>query len=325
MYNAHGTSDNHYVHGSTRLHLDVTGAINIMLYATCLDDGRPGGAIWHIFPLASQFVLREFLRNERTVEPGGPGDPIHNQTTYLTPALLELLDKKHGIRPYIFHQTPGDTIFIPASCPHQVSSYSISPAYLNIREMQVSNMTDSIKLACDFLDVESLSASHQLKEGFREQRLAHNWPEDVLQFEVTLWHAWRSLYKQKSQLTDTLLNTIPAIAPTPTPNFMPMDINASSSSDNGVAHSKEESRRARRRLNRKQRTDAQRSQRKPGHNCRCPLCPQSGYFNKRGLLHHLWVHDKLHDLNEAYGPLYFLGNRLIAFLSIHQASYHMSD
>ena len=121
LYIAHGDSQNHNRHGSTRLHLDVTGAVNIMLYGAHLPDGQPGGALWHIFPSQSTSILRNFLRNEANAGVQGSGDPIHNQTNYLTPASLQLLAEKYGVYPFTIRQRPGDAVFIPAGCPHQVS------------------------------------------------------------------------------------------------------------------------------------------------------------------------------------------------------------
>ncbi|KDQ50664.1 hypothetical protein JAAARDRAFT_141628, partial [Jaapia argillacea MUCL 33604] len=36
-------------HGTTRLHLDATDTINILLHASPGPDGELGGALWHIF------------------------------------------------------------------------------------------------------------------------------------------------------------------------------------------------------------------------------------------------------------------------------------
>jgi JmjC domain, hydroxylase len=121
MYNANGSSQNHR-HGSTKLHLDVTGALNLMLYAAPLPDGSRGFAVWHIFPSMATAMLRDFFRTEPAVSSRGPGDPIHNQNIYLTPELLQILADKHGVYPYVIHQHPGDAVFIPAGCAHQVGS-----------------------------------------------------------------------------------------------------------------------------------------------------------------------------------------------------------
>jgi hypothetical protein len=124
MYIAYGHEQNHLCHGSTRLHLDVTSAINILLYAVDRRDGSPGGAVWHIFAPEVASELRKFMRNE-PIAFKGRGDPIHDQATYLTPHLLQALDRDHGIRPYIIRQQPGDAVYIPAGCAHQVRSASV--------------------------------------------------------------------------------------------------------------------------------------------------------------------------------------------------------
>jgi hypothetical protein len=120
MYNAHGDEHNHLRQGSTRLHLDVTSAVNIMLYAVDLPDGSPGGALWHIFTPETASRLREFMRQHPEIAYSGIGDPIHDQTTYLTPPLIQALDREYGIRPYTFMQHPGEAVYIPAGCAHQV-------------------------------------------------------------------------------------------------------------------------------------------------------------------------------------------------------------
>jgi hypothetical protein len=59
--------------------------------------------------------------------------------------------------------------------------------------MQVCNQADAIKIASDFLCAESLTASQILSDELRQQRSIKEWPDDVLQLEMTMWYAWRSL------------------------------------------------------------------------------------------------------------------------------------
>jgi len=209
---------------------------------------------------------------------------------YLTPALLRLLAERRDIRPFTIHQRPGDAVFIPAGCAHQVR-YGNIPDHtrLTTTNLQVSNISDSIKIACDFLDSESLAASSRLRHELREQRLVRRWPEDVLQFEVTLWHAWTSLLMQKEHLTAMFLNTGPIAIPMLAPTFATALESAMCvvANANGAVLSRLEKRQEKRRLFRKRIADAQRSREKPGHDCQCPLCPQPAYFNRHGLLHHL--------------------------------------
>jgi lysine-specific demethylase 3 len=118
MYNAQVTfqDDNH--HGSTRLHLDLTDAVNIMIWASNLVDGKPGYAIWHIFAAEALPLLRRFLIEEGVFK--GKGISVHSQAICMTPAVLQRLFDKYGIRPYIIHQYVGQAVYIPAGCAHQV-------------------------------------------------------------------------------------------------------------------------------------------------------------------------------------------------------------
>jgi hypothetical protein len=38
-----------------------------------------------------------------------------------------------------------------------------------------------------------------LVQEHRKQRLVHSWPDDVLQFDTTLWHAWGSLQRLRDE------------------------------------------------------------------------------------------------------------------------------
>ncbi len=119
MYNALASvyDDDHA--GSTRLHLDLSDAVNILVYASTTADSRPGYALWHIFAPEDSATIRTYL--EKKSPDTKPGDPIHNQDTYLTPCMLADLEKMYSVRPYIVRQYIGDAVFIPAGCAHQAS------------------------------------------------------------------------------------------------------------------------------------------------------------------------------------------------------------
>lgn len=57
----------------------------------------------------------------------------------------------------------------------------------------MSNQADAIKIACDFISIENLSATQQIANELREHRLAVGSGEDVLQLEPTLWYSWVGL------------------------------------------------------------------------------------------------------------------------------------
>ena len=118
MYNAQATLQDDRHHGSTCLHMDLTDAVNIMLWAAGSADGGPGYAVWDIFPPEAAPILREFSRQQAGFE--GKGDPIHSQTICLTPASLKLLREKYGVRSHRIYQYAGEAVYIPAGCAHQV-------------------------------------------------------------------------------------------------------------------------------------------------------------------------------------------------------------
>ncbi|KAI0055725.1 hypothetical protein BV25DRAFT_1815200, partial [Artomyces pyxidatus] len=118
MYNAYGPGNGGRLVCSTRLHMDMTDACNMMAHSEPFNNRETGTARWHIFPWGSIPILREFLRT--TVNFSGAGDPIHSQSIYLDDSLLDLLASQHNVRPYTIDQRPGDVVYIPAGCPHQV-------------------------------------------------------------------------------------------------------------------------------------------------------------------------------------------------------------
>jgi lysine-specific demethylase 3 len=126
-YNALASVQDNYHSGSTRLHKDLTDAVNIMLWAAEFAKGVPGRALWHIFPAAASRIINEFLRRRGFT---GLGDLIHLQQVYLTPALLNFLFEQTGVRPWTILQQPGDAVYIPAGCAHQVRlSFALSYKY----------------------------------------------------------------------------------------------------------------------------------------------------------------------------------------------------
>ncbi|KAA1477404.1 hypothetical protein DENSPDRAFT_753068, partial [Dentipellis sp. KUC8613] len=175
MYSAFGTVDDDSHHGSTRLHKDVTDAVNVMAHASAPPEGASGGARWVIFHRRDAPALSKLLRELPEFQFQGPGDPIHSQSIYLTPRDLQLLHDVHHITPYVFTQRPGDSVFIPAGSPHQVCNFS-----------------DSIKIAYDFICMENLSTTLELAQEYRQERLT-NEGDDVLQIYKTLWDAWHCL------------------------------------------------------------------------------------------------------------------------------------
>ena len=103
-----------YNEGSTRLHLDVTSAVNILVYSENAEDG---GADWTIFKREDSAKLRAYLREKRGTE---TSDPIHSQQYFLTQADFTELAAR-DVYPFRFLQKYGHAVSIPAGCAHQVS------------------------------------------------------------------------------------------------------------------------------------------------------------------------------------------------------------
>ncbi|RDX39951.1 hypothetical protein OH76DRAFT_1334154, partial [Lentinus brumalis] len=175
MYIALGSVFDDQHSGSTRLHLDLSDAVNILMWASRTADDRPGSALWHIFAKEDAPDIRKFLRTIPGDSGRLIGDPIHDQSTYLTKSSLDQLYSRFGVRPYIIRQFVGDAVFIPAGCAHQVC-----------------NLADCIKIASDFVSPESVPICKSLSQEFRIQRLTQGWPADVIPFEHMLYNTWIS-------------------------------------------------------------------------------------------------------------------------------------
>ncbi|CAO1620852.1 unnamed protein product [Sympodiomycopsis kandeliae] len=205
MYNAWPSREDQVAKGSTRLHMDIADAVNIMYYAApCAttqeeeeseDDEyseekkkRSGSAAWDIFPARDSHKIRDYLRRTRKGVPTWE-DPIHSQKYFLDNDDRRSLWTSYGVRSWRIYQRPGDSVFIPAGCAHQVC-----------------NLTDCMKIAVDFVSPENVTRCFNLTSEFRlmSNNLVKSWKEDVLQLKSMLWHSWRACramegYKYTSQ------------------------------------------------------------------------------------------------------------------------------
>lgn len=55
--------------------------------------------------------------------------------------------------------------------------------------MQVCNVRNAVKVACDFLSIENLARTHHIASELRLQRLVSQ-GDDILQLHTALWYAW---------------------------------------------------------------------------------------------------------------------------------------
>ncbi|TKY89675.1 hypothetical protein EX895_001460 [Sporisorium graminicola] len=180
MYNAWPSSEANGGHGTTRLHMDIADAVNIMLYAApptgddVADEHRPGVAVWDIFRAEDAETLRAFLR-EKHAKLKLQDDPIHIQRFFITAPQRVELYRKHGVQSWRIYQKAGEAVFIPAGCAHQVC-----------------NLTDCVKVAVDFVSPQNVERCFKLTAEFRELLKDYKkaWKEDVLSLRTTLWYAW---------------------------------------------------------------------------------------------------------------------------------------
>jgi hypothetical protein len=192
MYNAYGSSDGEGGAGTTNLHLDMADAVNVLVYASYVDnlpetgaDGAPcsdytvrpahvpAAAVWDIYRLEDLPKIRQFLMtvaNERGIR---VDDPVHDQIFYLDQTLRDRLYRTYGVQGWRIFQNPGDAVFVPAGCAHQVCNYA-----------------SCIKVAMDYVSPENVSRCAQLTGEFRLLSQGHRRKQDILQLNSILYHAW---------------------------------------------------------------------------------------------------------------------------------------
>lgn len=179
-------------YGTTKLHLDVTDALNNMVWSA--DPSSPA-ALWHIFPADSIDTLRMFLRE--TIPGMQYRDPVHAQSIYLSQAMLTELASRYNVHAWTVYQRVGDVVFIPAGCAHQVKCSHIcgQDVCTDHTHSKVWNLQGAIKLACDFVSMENLDRTVGLLVEQRRYRIQMRGigPPDVLQLHSLLWYAWLSV------------------------------------------------------------------------------------------------------------------------------------
>ncbi|XP_018111565.1 lysine-specific demethylase 3B isoform X2 [Xenopus laevis] len=204
MYNAYGliTAEDRRV-GTTNLHLDVSDAVNVMVYVGIpegessedeevlrtieegdaddvtkkrIHDGKEKpGALWHIYAAKDAEKIRELLRkvgDEQGQENPPDHDPIHDQSWYLDQTLRKRLYDEYGVQGWAIVQFLGDAVFIPAGAPHQVH-----------------NLYSCIKVAEDFVSPEHVKHCFSLTQEFRHLSNTHTNHEDKLQVKNIIYHA----------------------------------------------------------------------------------------------------------------------------------------
>ncbi|KZF24689.1 hypothetical protein L228DRAFT_267001 [Xylona heveae TC161] len=153
---------------TTNLHLDVTDAINIMVYAST-SSGEEGSeqtdkpaAVWDIFEPRSTQFLNRFLRQK--YKDLKVDDPVNRQLFFLTDADLKVLDSEEWgyTKSFRIFQEPGDAVLIPAGCAHQVA-----------------NGRSCIKVAVDFISPERIYVCADIMKSFRDLAANYEYHEQI--------------------------------------------------------------------------------------------------------------------------------------------------
>nr|QDF21461.1 lysine-specific demethylase 3A [Brachionus koreanus] len=191
--------------GTTNLHVDISDAVNLMVYVSDLDtnsepndlsekkmlkvlkdsnclqehidrylNNEKPGALWHIFKPNDADNIRTFLslrdiKREKEIVNGN--DPIHDQTNYLNKKMIEDLKSEYNVEVFTIVQFLGDAIFIPSGAPHQVR-----------------NLSSCIKVAGDFVTPHGITDCLLLTEQIRELSENHINHEDKLQVKNIIYH-----------------------------------------------------------------------------------------------------------------------------------------
>ncbi|KAM0786776.1 hypothetical protein ACM66B_002210 [Microbotryomycetes sp. NB124-2] len=167
-----------------------------MFWSSVKSDGTPGTAAWDIFKAEDSAKVREFLyelmaeQTGRTVEQvmAAEDDPIHSQQFFLNSELRQKLLESKGVKSWRILQKPGQAVFIPAGCAHQVC-----------------NLADCIKVASDFVSIENVDRCWKVTDEFREQTRGPDlWRDDVLQLKTQLLWAWISCERFSAECFEKL-------------------------------------------------------------------------------------------------------------------------
>ncbi|KAI9009988.1 hypothetical protein CLU79DRAFT_483085 [Phycomyces nitens] len=170
MFIAYGSAKGEKGVGTTNLHCDMADAVNVMCYADKTDDNP--AAVWDIYAYEDLAEIKVFLTKIARERSTRIIDPIHSQWIYLNDSLQKRLFKEHNIKSWRIYQNPGDAVYIPAGCAHQVSNYH-----------------SAIKCAYDFISPENIGRCIEITRQFREINRV-----DALQLNNIMLFGWRSVY-----------------------------------------------------------------------------------------------------------------------------------
>eukprot|EP00210_Caulerpa_lentillifera_P008628 g8231.t1 len=152
----------------TKLHLDMSDAINIVLHSHKKpEEDTNGAAVWYVIARRDIAEVKQFL---------GDVDVFSKKDTYLEAAQRDELAEK-GVQIWSFSQNDNEAVYVPSGCPHQVR-----------------NTRSCLKVAVDFFPPQSAPVVMGLTEHLRQFSIRHKGDEelcavDTLQGHATILHA----------------------------------------------------------------------------------------------------------------------------------------
>lgn len=180
--------------GTTFVHMDKSGAVNVMLHSQPTGEGQVLGAHWDIWPPTSIFSLSKALEPLSSDEDCRLAQPIISERHYVSQKASEVAFQNSGVSGWYTTQLPGEAVIIPPGCPHQVSVDQCTYPHVLSFFRQVSNHSNCLKIAVDFVSPSHIPVLEMLQDSFRmmnraEGRMVHS---DLLQLDTMLWYAWKS-------------------------------------------------------------------------------------------------------------------------------------
>lgn len=206
--------------GTTKLHVDMADAVNVLVHVEDAGSGLEEGvsmygelleptvgAVWHIFSQADTKTLETLLPRivsevgTREEDDGMLGStiPLLDSVIYLDEPTLLHLREVADITPYVLLQRLGDAVLLPAGCAHQAalppvflrsvavitmrhmqSSSNTLPPPSHMRSAQVLNLRSCIKVAADFVSPEHVGQCVRITEELRQLPVGHHRHADVL-------------------------------------------------------------------------------------------------------------------------------------------------
>ncbi|VDC04163.1 unnamed protein product [Peniophora sp. CBMAI 1063] len=171
---------------TTRLHCDMTDAVNILFFEQDRIDGVEGGALWTMICRDDMAEAERLLCQWKKGK--FEGHPVHSQEIFVTPDDVERL-RAAGLRVWTHVQKQGQAVFIPAGVGHQVRSATIRTEKRRLISRQVTNQSSCVKIAVDFVTPVNVVHSETIGEELRKHRLDidDTDAEDVLQLASICW------------------------------------------------------------------------------------------------------------------------------------------